>query len=295
MTHEPEVIIVSVKRAGKIAGYEIHGARVLVGSGSHCDVRLYPEDAAPEQLVLSCHGGELRVQLLSAALSGKLDGRPLPDIAVLQPSSVLQLGQTELQARTSVSQDRKPGARKDDGWPPAVRALGIGLILIGGYFALQDPPPPSALDRSLEQPPLFAKSARECPPRGDDSADFHAGRLIRDANLKSERAPYFPRDGVAAVVLYEQAAACFEQLGNTIEAKAADSSADLLRHKLADEFHVRHVRLERLLSVKKYDAAQRELRVLQDFVARSDGPYAQWLAAVQREINARFAHAPKKG
>jgi hypothetical protein len=295
MTHEPEVVMVSVKRAGKIASYEIHGARVLVGSGSHCDVRLYPEDAAPEQLVISCQNGELSLQLLAAAMSGKLDGRPLPQLAALPPSSVLQLGGSELQARTTIRQARNAGARKDEGWPPALRALGIGLILVGGYFALQDPPAPSALDRSLEQPPLFAAPVRDCPPRGDDSADFHAGRLIRDANLKSERAPYFPRDGVAAVTLYEQAAACFERLGIPVEAKAAEASAERLRHTLSDEFHVRHVRLERLLNVKKYDAAQRELQVLQDFVARSDGPYAQWLAAVQREINARFAHAPKKG
>jgi hypothetical protein len=63
---------------------------------------------------------------------------------------------------------------------------------------------------------------------------------------------------------------------------------------LSDQFHVRHVRLERFLSVKKYDAAQREVRVLQDFLNRREGPYAQWLAAVQRELNTRFA-STKKG
>lgn len=294
MTHDSQVLMISLERAGKIASYEVHAGHALIGSGSHCDVRLLPEDAAPEQLRLELRGGEIYVHALAAG-SGKLDGGVLPRTALLLPSSRLQLGQSELQVRTTASLDRAQRSKRQDGWPPAVRAAGLALIAAGLYFAIQDEPAPSALDRSLEQPPLFGAPIRECPARGDDSPDFHAGRLGRDAHLRGERAPFFPREGVVAVTRYEEAAACFKQLGVQIEAQAAERNAAALRHELADEFHLRHVRLERLLSVKKYDAAQRELQVLRDFVSRNDGPYAQWLSAVQREINARFAGRPRKG
>jgi hypothetical protein len=86
-----------------------------------------------------------------------------------------------------------------------------------------------------------------------------------------------------------------ERGGRARDAKAAAGAAAALRATLSDQFHVRHVRLERFLSIKKYDAAQREVHVLQDFLNRSEGPYAQWLAAVQRELNMRFASAKRKG
>jgi hypothetical protein len=119
--------------------------------------------------------------------------------------------------------------------------------------------------------------------------------LIREANLQSERAPFYPRDGVTAVARYEEAAACLTRQGRARDAKAVEAAAAALRASLSDQFHVRHVRLERFLSIKKYDAAQREVHVLQDFLNRREGPYAQWLAAVQRELNMRFASTKRKG
>ena len=118
---------------------------------------------------------------------------------------------------------------------------------------------------------------------------------MRGAQLQRERAPFHPRDGIAAVARYEEASACFKRLELQADANSADRAATGLRRALSDEFHLRHVRLERLLKIKKYDAAQREVRVLQDFVARRGGPYVQWLAAVQRELNTRFASAQQKG
>ena len=195
MTNESRVLSLVVERGGKIASYEVHGGVALVGSGSHCDVRLLPEDAGAEQL---------RVELV---------GEPVT----------------------------------------------------------------------------------QCSASGARETAFHASRLIREANLQSERAPFYPRDGVSAVGRYEEAAACLSHAGRTAEAKTLSQAAVALRDSLSDQFHVRHVRLERFLSVKKYDAAQREVRVLQDFFSRREGPYAQWLAGVQRELNTRFARAKRKG
>jgi hypothetical protein len=293
MTNESRVLSLVVERGGKTASYEVHGGVALVGSGSHCDVRLLPEDAAAEQLRVELRDGDIFVQSLSLEHDCRLDGLPFRH-GMLPTEAQLELGYASLRLRLTQNQDRKKG-QKSEGWPAPVRILCMAVIAAGAYNALRAKPVVSFLDQTVEHPALFGAAVTQCSASGDRETAFHASRLIREANLQSERAPFYPRDGVSAVGRYEEAAACLSSEGRTNDAKALSHAAVALRDSLSDQFHVRHVRLERFLSVKKYDAAQREVRVLQDFLARREGPYAQWLAGVQRELNTRFASAKKKG
>jgi hypothetical protein len=281
-----------VERGGKSARYEVHGGVALIGSGSHCDVRLLPEDAGTEQLRIELRDGEIYAESLALDHDCRHDGMPFSHGA-LAPETKLKLGSAALSVQLTSNRDRKQSG-KSEGWPPAVRLVGFGAIAVGLYVTLQTKPPISLFDQAVEHPALFGVPVKECAARGDREVDAHTSRLLREANLQSERAPFYPRDGVSAVVRYEEAAACLTQVGRAREAKSVTQTANTLRTSLSDQFHVRHVRLERFLSVKKYDAAQREVRVLQDFLNRREGPYAQWLAAVQRELNTRFA-STKKG
>jgi hypothetical protein len=251
-----------------------------------------PEDAGAEQLRIELRNGEIFAQSLALDRECRHDGMPFSHGA-LAPEATLTLGSAALRVRLTQNADRKHGS-KSEGWPPAVRVVGFGAIAVGLYVTLQTKPPVSLLDQAVEHPALFDAPVSACAARGDREIEAHASRLLREANLQSERAPFYPRDGVSAVQRYEEAAACLSQVGRTRDAMTIAQTADALRSSLADQFHVRHVRLERFLSVKKYDAAQREVRVLQDFLNRREGPYAQWLAAVQRELNTRFA-STKKG
>jgi hypothetical protein len=292
MTNELQVLSLVVERAGRIATYEVHGGVALIGSGSHCDVRLLPEDAGAEQLRIELRDGEIYAQSLALDRDCRHDGMPFSH-GVLAPETKLKLGSATLGVHLTHNQDRKHSS-KSQGWPPAVRLMGFGAIAAGLYVTLQTQPPVSLLDQTVEHPALFDAPVTECAARGDREIEAHASRLLREANLQSERAPFYPRDGVSAVQRYEEAAVCLSQVGRARDAKTSLQTATALRNSLSDQFHVRHVRLERFLSVKKYDAAQREVRVLQDFLNRREGPYAQWLAAVQRELNTRFA-STKKG
>ena len=76
MTHEPDIMIISVKRAGKITSYEIHGARVLVGSGAHCEIRLPQGMAAVEQLVIESRQGGVFAEARSLDPMPQLNGSP---------------------------------------------------------------------------------------------------------------------------------------------------------------------------------------------------------------------------
>jgi hypothetical protein len=293
MTNESRVLSLVVERGGKIASYEVHGGAALVGSGSHCDVRLLPEDAAAEQLRVELRDGDIFVQSLSLEHDCRLDGLAFRH-GVLPPDSQLKLGYASLRLGLTQSQDRKKG-QKSDGWPAPVRILCLAVMAAGLYSALKPKPVMSFLDQTVEHPALFGEPVTQCSASGDREIAFHASRLIREANLQSERAPFYPRDGVSAVARYEEAAACLSGAGRPADAKSLSQAAVALRNSLSDQFHVRHVRLERFLSVKKYAAAQREVHVLQDFFTRREGPYAQWLAGVQRELNTRFASAKRKG
>jgi hypothetical protein len=293
MSNESRALRLSVERAGKSASYEVHGGIALVGSGSHCDIRLLPEDAAIEQLRIELRGAELYAEVLSLEHECRVNGVPFRQ-GLLSPEVPLKLGYATVHVQIAQTLDRKKSG-KSEGWPPAVRVLGFGSIAVGLYMSLQTPPAVSLLDKAVEHPALFGDAVTECATRGDQDAMSYARRLIREANLQSERAPFYPRDGVSAVTRYEEAAVCLTRDGRAQEAKAATRAADALRQTLADQFHVRHVRLERYLSIKKYDAAQREVHVLQDFLNRREGAYAQWLSAVQRELNMRFASAKRKG
>jgi len=292
-TPSAQVLRISVERAGRTGSYEVHGGTALVGSGSHCDVRLLPEDASPEQLRIELRMGELWAEVLSSQHECRVNGQ-LFHLGGLPVDAVVTIGAVTLRAQLAEVQNRKQGA-KSEGWPPAVRIAGFGAIGVGLFLQLQTKPTPSSLDQTVDHPALFAAPITACAVRGDQAATFYARRLVREANLQAERAPFYPRDGVSAVARYEEAAACLEQDGRTAEAKGAERAANHLRSSLADQFHVRHVRLERYLSIKKYDAAQREVHVLQDFLNRREGEYAQWLSAVQRELNMRFASTKRKG
>jgi len=293
MANESQVLSLQVEQRGRTLTYEVYGGLVLVGSGSHCDVRLLPEDAAPQQLQIELRGSEVHVRSLAPEHDCRIAGAPFA-YGVLPAGAELTLGQATLRIALTQRHDRKQRGGAD-GWPPAVRVLGFAGIALGLYFVLQEQPQANLLEQTVDHPSLFGAPLTECSVAAGGEPEFHASRLIREAHIKGERAPFFPRDGVAAVPRFEEAASCFERLGRTAEAKMASRAASTLRAALSDELHVRHVRLERYLSIKKYDAAQREVHVLQDFLDRQDGPYAQWLAAVQRELNTRFASAKKKG
>lgn len=272
--------------------YEVPGGALLIGSDSHCDVRLLSEDAAPEQLRIELRQGVIHVHSLAPAHPCTLDGRPFEG-GVWPSDSVLAIGQVQLRAELVQAAGRRRGGRSAGSSALPLRLGMLGAIGFFLYVGLSQQQAPNLFEQTVEPPELFPDSARGCSAAGEEAADFRAARLLREAQLKAERSPFYARDGVLAVAGFEEAAACFERVARAREAKAAKRSAELLRGALQNDFHVRQVRLERLLNRQKYESAAHEVRELQTYLANQSGAYAQWLAAVQRELNARFAAVQK--
>jgi hypothetical protein len=114
-----------------------------------------------------------------------------------------------------------------------------------------------------------------------------AAQALVDAENKRERSPFVASDGLRAVELYTRAAACLRSANDEQAARAAEQSAASLRTRLADELHVRHVRIERLLAQQKYAYIRPEVRNVQELVPDQTSLYASWLSRVEREAELR--------
>lgn len=285
----PLILTLDIGRAGKVSSFEAASGSMLVGSGSHCDVRLLPEEAAAEQLVLELHDGNIYGRSSTRDAAVRLAGEPFEE-GFLASGAELMLG--ELQLRVGLRSEQKRAGWKTESTTQTtlIRVVLMAGIVFGLYKILNPEKRTGVLDQVVAAPALFPDDEQaRCTVDDSREAAFQAQRWSLEATVRQERAPFYARDGVASVALYRDAEVCFRKAGRTVDAKRIERTMKKLRADLENEFHVRQVRLERFLSLKKHDQAQQEVYVLQSFLHQKDGPYVQWLAAVQRELNARFA------
>ena len=292
MTNNTDIVLtLDIVRAGKTSTFEAAAGAMLVGSGSHCDVRLLPEEAPIEQLLLESRGEHVFVRSLTRDGSLRFGGKVFEE-GDLANGARLTLG--ELQLRVGVRTQQKRSAKAGDSSTQTLvtRAVLIVGIAVGAYRVVFPDAEGGVLQAAVAAPALFAEPGKAtCNVADQRDAAYQAQRWALEASLKRERAPFYPKDGVASVGLFDAAESCFRKAGRTTDAQRVHETVSALRNNLEDEFHVRQVRLERFLQREKYDRARSEVQVLMTFVAHLDGEYVQWLGAVQRELNARFASA----
>src|SRR5262245_59600577 len=242
----------------------VDAERARVGSGAACEVRLGPEDAAPEQLWLEVRGEQVFAETRAAAPPVLLDGAPF-SAGRLLPSSVLAIGRITLRVRVVERHPAAPAPAPGRALMRLCAALGgvgipLGILLVG---------PRSGAETWTwrESPPLWSSPpVAACPPeQGSPSA--LGDDLRRQGELARERAPFSPGDGVAAVELLARAAACYATAGAERHAERIGAAADRLRAELERRYHVHQVRLERALVERDRARAQAETRLLLSFSA----------------------------
>ena len=285
-------VTVAVQRRGRIERFELPLGPLRIGSASYCDVRLGPDEAAPEHLMFEAKDAGLWVRALSSDPAAELNGAPLTG-ALIDAHATIKLGHVllslEVSQPASVNTAHNLSIRK-------LRQVGM-LMLLGllAYYALYHRRDHSVLQRSVAPMPLFdARGEVGC--RHADIAVARAfaeeQRLIADS--KRERSAFRVYDGVLAVPLYEQAAACFAVAGAPDAARACREAAAQLVEQLETELHAHQVRLEFFLARGRYAAAEREVAVLRELLEGRDDRYGQWLSAVARELRSALSK-PKKG
>jgi hypothetical protein len=275
---------IELHRNGKVVALDIQSDRALIGSGAHCDVRLAPDEAAVEQLLIEALDDDIYARTRAVQPPVFLNGSPFLE-GRLPANAVLELGSLFVVAKFAPRQaaegKKKKGAAST---PPVVQALGLAGLAFGFYYVLSQPDGSElAFAGAQVPPPLLTVTGEPCPPVDVTAARSLAREALITAEAKRERSPFYASDGLLAVAAFERAASCDELAGDVAEAEEARRAAAALRARLGDELHVRHVRLERLLHEEKYELAWREAQLASQLVPDTSHPYAQWLSATVRE------------
>jgi len=285
--------VVITHPGGRREELAVDAERVLVGSGAHCEIRLPQGVAALEQLVIEARSGGMFAEARALEPMPQLNGSPFTQGRLL-PDAVIGIGAYSLEVQL-VEVERGATARREQNEKTspiiyAAAALGFPLCL---YIILHKPPE-AVLQMPQRPPALWAATALACPQTEPASAGAFADQQLASAESKEERSPFYPEDGVAAVNAFELASVCYSGAGDSERADEAGQAALALKKRVADDFHIHQVRLERALATKNYESARTEVRILRSFLGGSLGEYSNWLSVLDRQIELRFS-AKKKG
>lgn len=263
----------------------VDAERVLVGSGAHCDLRLPADAAANEHIVLEIVGETVWVQALAFEPPPMLDDGPVRR-ATVNPGSRIFIGALQIRVTpTAIAADAKRVQKKRAAsGSTALRVLGAtALVLLGGVAYLLDAGAPAASPTNA--PELFAGDATECPVTSKVQAAALAADKRISADGKRERHPFYVAEGIEAVLLYEQAAACFRVAEDDVLADELATLARQLRTEVIDDARVRRLRLERALATGDKEVGAREVVALRALYFGKQGPYVSWLSGVARRLN----------
>src|SRR4051812_18349921 len=254
----------------------VEGQRALIGSASHCDVRLAMDQAAYEHVLIEAVGSTLRAEARAEQPPATIDGVELVASA-LSPDAVLGVGGTRLYVSfVPDAFDAPQVADKKSGGNPLLTLALIPIFGALGYLLFWDAssriaPPPAQVQT------LFVDTPLACPQPDASRAQAFAEEQIEVAQGKQERMPFAVEDGVAAVGLYRLAATCFDAGGDGESARQAEEAAALLKEDLGDQYRARRLRLSHLLKVEDYALALKDVAVLRALTSQKKGRYFEWL------------------
>lgn len=148
----------------------------------------------------------------------------------------------------------------------------------------RDQPTSGTLAAPSVPTPRLAIEVSSCPDRLPSAVRAH--RSTRRAQMRIERYPYDPGDGVRGALLLLEASRCFDEAGHQAESARAASSARRLVERLQSDYAVAHVTLERALLEQNWDEALRQSRRLLAFSehTRADA-YTRWVESVVSRVS----------
>jgi len=272
---------------GPVEKLAVHCARVLVGSGAHCDVRLPVEHAAVEHVELTAVEGRLHARARAFDPAPTLGGAPFVQ-SYVEPGVWIGIGPYQILATPVAEEATSADRRRGTARRPfvAIVAVAATLLLAAGFSRRGT----GADGRTpAEPPPLWTGPVTSCPQTGTGSALAFARERATLAEGKRERRPFQVRDGVVAVSLFEVASACYVAAGEAERAAATSRDAGELRARVQADYHAHQVRLEHAIFVGDRPTAAHEVKVLRAFTEGSSGPYAAWLSDMDRRLQLELA------
>jgi hypothetical protein len=278
---------------GRAEQLVVDSDRVLIGSGAHCEIRLPATDASIEHVLVTYLGGGVYAQARALNPPPMINGSPFTQ-ATLLPASVLSVGKVQMAISVvEIAETAKVIRKKTESTSPLTYVLAVVAVPLALFVFFGDPPKegPGAVPK--EVPPLWPAVAATCPQRAADQALGFARDKKVLAEGKRERSPFHVQDGVAAVALFETAAACFRTGEDTTTAKEMDLAAEKLKKSLNEDYRAHQMRLEHAISVSDAATAQREVKTLRAMLEGQTGPYVVWLSNLDRRIALKLGKTTK--
>ena len=277
--------------SGQIDQLFIESERVLIGSGAHCEIRLPLDQAAVEHCLVQLAPAGVFVQALSFQPPPTVNGIPFTQ-GPLPPDAVLGVGQFQINVTRAEGAAAAPGtaqaaAKKKSTGPLAVVALAV--IGAAAYFLLFTDDSIRGDGSSYKAPDLWGGvPVTQCTQPTRDRAAALAIERFGVGNSLRERRPFHVQDGVAAVPIYELAAACFRVAGDEPSSTEALAAANTLRKELNDDYRTHRVRLEHSLKIGDLQTSRREVRALLNFTEGKQGDYVTWLSSLDRDLKLKL-------
>lgn len=259
---------------------EVDAPRALLGSGSHCEVRLGAHEAAPEHLLVRCTSTGLEAVSRAAAATTWLGGLPFERGAV-PDGARFTIG--DCRVRVARLEDRL-GSRASAERATRPLLIGLGLASLAALVALLlEPGASGTVAPPPHTPPLWsAADAQACARSASDQARELGQLHWRAALMKQERSPYHLSDAMLAVAQFQQAQACFEAAHEREAAAIAEREFERLLRELDADFHRRRVLLERAIQQRDWRVAAREAAALRQLLGQRHADYTTWLSEVER-------------
>jgi hypothetical protein len=273
---------------GRTDELRIEGERALIGSGAHCEIRLPLDQAAVEHVAIQLTPAGVFADARSFQPPPTLNGSPFQRTQIL-PGSVLGVGYTQITVSVlEVAGGADAAKAKEQKTSPLTLLMALIVMPLALYIIFQDPPGDTVGRAPREIPELWGPPTAACPQHAPEAAMAKGVEDFTKAASKQERRPFYIPDGVQAVPLYEEASACFQTAGDPNQSKRSAALAAKLRTDIAEDFRTHRVRLEHALATKRYETAQREVRVLLAFLQGKEGDYVEYLSALERKLRLKY-------
>lgn len=266
---------------------------VLIGSGAHCEIRLPPEQAAIEHVLLRALPGGIFVQARFLSPPPTINGSPFTE-APLLPGSILGVGQVQIAVYpVEIADNANVIQKKKEQTSPMTYVLGAAAVGIY-FFLLADPVSDDEIEPMPDAPALWGEPALVCPIAERDRALTLARDKKALAEAKRERHPFDIRDGVASVPLFETASGCFKVAGEPELAAETAAAAAVLRKTIEQEHRAHQRRLEHSIGVGDLRTAQKEVWILEAMHEGKSGAFIVWLSNLERKLALKLGRSGKR-
>jgi hypothetical protein len=263
----------------------VEAERALIGSGAHCEIRLPIDQAQVEHVLIQVGAGGVFAQALSFEPAPTIGGVAFTQ-APLPPDAVLGVNQTQMLV-SIVGEGVGAGSAKPKQKtnPMLIIAAMAGASVVAWMYLSGDED--TRRVEPQEYPKLWDGTTATCEKQPTEALAF-ANERRQTADAKRERRMFHVKDGVDAVPIYETAAACFDRVGDKADGDASREAAKTLRDEIEADYRTHRMRLQHAMLVNDMETARKEVRTLIEMTEGREGPYVNYLHALDRDLKQKL-------